>query len=253
MVARLIATSCDEGEKVLLVGSRHCKAVGSSSVCSRGSGITASVTHTSGKVSVRMEAHRPWSSLSVRGVRHGSYQQFCVSGLCCIRSTWFGNLGSWPVVGDVDLEQVVEVDDFLRFLADSAESEHVSCFFTDIMEDGFDFVPIDSWVFKWKDTLRDEALVRLGPRLKVEFVLVVPNWKQGMFLVVVVKQSTDVFLSSGSNNVQDVLLGVTEIILSDVVPQVGLLMVGRRVAFLLRLHGCGCVEDIKAVIPTGFV
>ena len=117
MVARLVGTSCDEGEKVLLLGSRHCRAVGSSSVCSRGSGITASVTHTSGKVSFRTEAHRPWSSLSVEGVRHGSGQQFRVSGLwfiidehviCCLGgksigggaietwSVWLGNLGSGP-------------------------------------------------------------------------------------------------------------------------------------------------------------
>ena len=221
---------------------------------SRVSEIIASVTHTSGKVSVRMEAHRPSSSLSVRGVRHGSCRQFGVSGLRCIRSTWFCTLGSWPVVWDVDLEQVVEVDDFLRFLVNGSESERVPSFLAEIMEDGVDFVPIDSWVFEWKDTLRDEVLARLGPCRKIEIVLAFPRGQQGMFpVVVVVKQSTDVFLSSWSNNVQDILLGVTEIILLDVAPEVELFMVGLRVASLLRLHGCGGVEDIKAMIPTGFV
>ena len=153
---------------------------------SRGSGIIASVTHTSGKVSVRMEAHRPSSSLSVRGVRHGSCRQFGVSGLRCLRSTWFGTLGFWPAVWNVDLEQVVEVDDFLGFLANGAESERVPCFFAEIMEDGGDFVPIDSWVFEWKDTLRNEVLARLGPRLKIEFVVAYPFGQQGMFPVVVV-------------------------------------------------------------------
>ena len=96
---------------------------------------------------------------------------------------------------------MVEVDNFLGFLADGLESERVPSFFVEVMEDGVDFVSIDSWVFEWKDTLRDEVLVHLGPRLKIEFVLAFPDGQQGMFLVVVVKQSTVVFLSSGSNNV----------------------------------------------------
>ena len=69
---------------------------------------------------------------------------------------------------------MVEVDDLLGFLANGAESEHVLCFFSEIMEDGGDFVPIDSWVFEWKDTLRDEVLARLGPRLKIEVVVACP-------------------------------------------------------------------------------
>ena len=199
MVARLIGTSCDEGKKVLLLGSCHCKAVGSSSVCSCGSGITASVTHTSGKVSVRIEAHRPWNSLSMRGVRHGRGRQCGVSGLRCIvderavcclagnsigggasgpQSVWFGNLGSGPAFWDVGLEQVVEVDDFLRFFEEGPKSEHVPCFFAEVMEDCIDFVSIDSWVFKWKDTLQDKVLVRLGPRLKIEFIVAFPGGQQ---------------------------------------------------------------------------
>ena len=175
----------------------------------------------------------------MRGVRHGRGQQFGVSGLrfiidehavCCsagnsiiggaiaTQSVWFGNLGSGPEFWDVDLEQVVEVDNFLGFFAEGSESEHVPGFFTEVMEDCIEFVSINFGVFEWKDTLQGEVLVRLGPHLKIDVIVMFPGWQQGTFFVVEVKQSTDIVTSSGSNNVQDVLLWVTEIILSDVVP-----------------------------------
>ena len=78
---------------------------------------------------------------------------------------------------------MVEVDDFLGFLADGSESERVPRFFAEVMEDGVDFVSIDSWVFKWKDTLRDEVFAHLGPRRKIEFILAFPGGQQGCSLL----------------------------------------------------------------------
>ena len=139
------------------------------------------------------------------------------------------------------------MDDFLGLFEEGSESERVPCFFAEVMEDCVDFVSIDSGVFEWKDTLRDEVLAYLGPRLKIEFIVTLPGWQGGTSFVVEVKQSMDVVTSSGSNNVQDVLLGVTDIILSVVVPEVALVLVDLRIVCLLRLHGCGGIEDIKAV------